>query len=207
MGPPGAGKGTQGGLLERDLGIPRFATGDILREEVRAGTGLGREARRYMDAGELVPDEVILGMMRGRLRGPGAESGFLLDGFPRTVAQAEALDALLDDLDVPLDAVVDIVVPDEELVRRLSGRRVCAACGSVTQAGAGDEEACGDCEGELRTREDDRPETVRRRLEVYREQTAPVLEWYADSVVPLVEIDGVGDVEDVHDRIREGIGA
>lgn len=203
MGPPGAGKGTQGEILEQDLGVPRYATGDILRDARRAGTELGREARRYMDAGELVPDDVILGIVREALAGKVAAEGFILDGFPRTVPQAEGLGRILDELDVRLDAVLDIDVPDEVIVRRLSSRRVCGDCGAV--AGPEDADGCPACGGELSERPDDRPETVRRRLEVYREQTAPVLAWYAASTVPVVRIDGVGAVREVADRVRAGL--
>jgi adenylate kinase len=203
MGPPGAGKGTQGEILEQDLGLPRYATGDILRDARRAGTELGREARRYMDAGELVPDDVILGIVREALAGEAAERGFILDGFPRTVRQAEGLGRILDDLGVRLEAVVDIDVPDEVIVRRLSGRLICRDCGVVVGPEGGD--GCPACGGELVQRGDDRPETVRRRLEVYREQTAPVLAWYAASTVPVVRVDGVGTVREVTDRVRAGI--
>ncbi len=203
MGPPGAGKGTQGEILEQDLGVPRYATGDILREAKRAGTAMGREAQRYMDAGELVPDDVILGIVREALAGEVAERGFILDGFPRTVPQAEGLGRILEDLGVRLDAVVDIDVPDEVIVRRLSDRRVCRECGAAV--GPGDGGACSACGGELAPRADDRPETVRRRLEVYRDQTAPVLAWYAASAVPVVRVDGVGAVREVASRVRAGI--
>lgn len=207
MGPPGAGKGTQGALLARRYGIPRYATGDILRAARRAGTELGREAQRYMDAGELVPDDVILGMMRERLDSEEAADGFLLDGFPRTVEQAAGLASLLDDLGQELDAVVDLRVSDEEIVRRLSARRVCADCGRVAPADHDRDEPCPECGGELRRRPDDEPATVRRRLEVYREETAPVLDWYRRSDVDVVEVSGRGDVEEVEERLVEAIAA
>jgi len=205
MGPPGAGKGTQGARLAERYGIPRYSTGDILRAARRAGTELGRKAQSYMDAGELVPDEVILGMMRETLGSEEASKGFLLDGFPRTVAQAEGLDDLLGDLDRSLDAVVDLEVPDEEIVRRLSSRRVCVDCGSVAPAGASDEALCAGCGGRLHRRSDDDPDTVRRRLEVYREQTAPVLDWYEASDTPVVSVGGSGPVDDVQERVVEAI--
>lgn len=203
MGPPGAGKGTQGEILEEDLGVPRYATGDILREARRAGTELGREAQTYMDAGELVPDDVILGIIREALAGEVAREGFVLDGFPRTVPQAEGLGRILDDLGIRLDAVLDIDVPDDVIVRRLSSRLVCASCG--TDAGADGDDVCPACGGELVPRSDDGPQTVLRRLQVYREQTAPVLAWYAASSVPVVRIDGVGTVDEVAERVRAGI--
>lgn len=203
MGPPGAGKGTQGEILAKDLGVPRYATGDILREARRAGTELGREARRYMDAGDLVPDEVIVGIIREALAGQGAHEGYILDGFPRTVPQAEGLGRILDDLGAGLDAVLDIDVPDEVIVRRLSSRRVCGSCGAA--AGPADVAVCHACGGELGQRSDDGPETVHHRLQVYREQTEPVLAWYAASMVPVIRIDGVGTVSEVAERVRAGI--
>jgi len=207
MGPPGAGKGTQGALLARRHGIPRYATGDLLREARREGTALGREAQRYMNAGELVPDDVILGMMREKLSSEEADGGFLLDGFPRTVAQVEGLDALLSDLGREIDAIVSLEVADEEIVRRLSSRRVCAECGRVASAGAECHELCQDCGNGLKRRADDEPETVRRRLEVYREETAPVLEWYERSDTPVRKVCGGGSVEDVQARIIEAMAS
>lgn len=207
MGPPGAGKGTQGALLARRFGVPRYSTGDILRAARREGTELGREAQRYMDAGELVPDDVILGMMREALSSGEASRGFLLDGFPRTVAQAEGLDRLLGGLDRSLTAVVNLEVADDEIVRRLSSRRVCGDCGAVAPAGAGSGETCGACGGELKRRPDDEPETVRRRLEVYREETEPVLAWYEASDTPVVRVRGTGEVDDVQDRVVEALAA
>lgn len=202
MGPPGAGKGTQGERLAERFGVPRLSTGDMLRDARKAGTELGREAGRYMDAGELVPDEVILGIVEEALDAGDARRGFLFDGFPRTVAQAEGLDALLRGRSEELDAVVSLEVPDEEIVARLSGRRVCEGCGAVTHvATVGDAEECAECGGRLVQRADDRPETVRRRLEVYREQTEPVLAHYAGSEVGLTAVDGTGDVDDVFARL------
>lgn len=205
MGPPGAGKGTQGDRIAGRYGISRYSTGDILRAARRNGTELGREAERYMDAGELVPDGVILGMMREALSSGDAGGGFLLDGFPRTVAQAEGLAALLEDIDRSLDHVVSVEVADEEIVRRLSSRRVCGACGAVAAAGSSRDASCEVCGGELRQRPDDAPDTVRRRLEVYRDQTSPVLDWYARSDTPLTTVEGVGDPADVEARIVAAI--
>jgi len=207
MGPPGAGKGTQGERLARSAGIPRFATGDMLREARREGTELGREARRYMDAGELVPDEVILGLIDEALAGSGGGDGFVLDGFPRTVAQAEGLAESLERHGETLDAVLYLDVPEEEIVRRLSSRRVCPECGAVTSvagraAGAG-EERCRECGAALVQREDDRPETIRRRLEVYRRETEPVLAWYRAGPVPVRSVDGTGEVDEIQSRLRE----
>jgi adenylate kinase len=215
MGPPGAGKGTQGARLSEWLGVPRYSTGDMLREARRAGTELGEKARRYMDAGELVPDEVILGLIDEALRRPEAAGGFILDGFPRTEAQAVGLREVLARRGESLDAVVDLQVPEEELVRRLSSRRVCPDCGAVWSSAAldSDEEGapCPECSAGVVQREDDRPETVRRRLEVYRSQTEPVLAWYAASDVPIVGVRGTGPVSEIQrrlrDRLSEGAGA
>lgn len=206
MGPPGAGKGTQGELLVGWLDVPRYATGDMLRAARAEGTELGREAARHIDAGELVPDDLVLGIVEEALDRDGAWDGFVFDGFPRTVEQAEGLGELLDRRDRALDAVVGLAVPEEELLRRLAGRRVCTSCGEVTgeaPEGGGNCPACG---GTLVPRGDDRPETVRRRLQVYREETAPVLRWYRDSDVPVHDVDGTGSVEEVHVRIRERLG-
>lgn len=211
MGPPGAGKGTQGERLEEILDVPRYATGDMLRAARRAGTEMGRRAAEYMDAGELVPDEVILGIVREALDRPEAADGWVLDGFPRTPAQAEGLTEILDERSESLDAVLYLDVPEEELVRRLSGRRVCEDCGLVTHLDdlpeEGDGGRCPDCGGELVQREDDRPGTVRRRLEVYREQTRPVLSRYRSAEVPVHEVDGTGPVERVTGRLRERLEA
>ncbi|MDX1579678.1 MAG: adenylate kinase [Gemmatimonadota bacterium] len=206
MGPPGAGKGTQGERLADELGVPRYGTGDMLRDARREGTELGRRAAEYMDAGELVPDEVILGIVREALERPEAADGFVFDGFPRTLEQAMGLRDVLRQRGEEIDAVFYLGVPEEELVRRLSSRRVCRDCGNVQ--GAPDGEDCTQCGGELYQREDDRPETVRRRLEVYRRQTEPVLEWYRRrSAVPVVEIDGTGAVEEVQRRLRRQLPA
>lgn len=206
MGPPGAGKGTQGDRIAERYGVPRLSTGDMLREARKAGTELGREATRYMDAGELVPDEVILGIVDEALSSPSAANGFLFDGFPRTVAQAEALDALLSQRQTPLDAVLSLDVPDGELVERISGRRVCEACGHVTHTRAvGSATECPDCGGPLAQRSDDLPETVRRRLGVYREQTEPVLEYYARGGTGLTAVNGLGTPDEVAGRLEEAL--
>jgi adenylate kinase len=178
FGPPGAGKGTIAGCLSEQWKVPHIATGDMLREEVRKASDLGRQAQGYMDAGELVPDHLILEMVRRRLREGDAQNGFILDGFPRTIAQAEALDGIVDR---GIDVVVDLQVPEHELVRRLSGRRVCPDCGAIyhvdtvppRQAGI-----CDRCGGKLIRRSDDAPEAVRNRLQVYLAQTAPALAYY-----------------------------
>ena len=177
MGPPGAGKGTQGELLARHLGVPRLSTGEMLREARSKRTVLGRRAQAYMDAGDLVPDEVVLGLVAEALDGPEPRKGFILDGFPRTIAQAEGLGEILKERGTPLDAVILLQVPEEELVRRLTGR-------------SADED-----------RTDDDPDTVRRRLNVYAAETEPVVRWYEDRGVPLIEADGVGSIEQIHGRL------
>lgn len=206
MGPPGAGKGTQGERIAGDLGIPRLSTGDMLREARRAGTAMGSEARRYMDAGELVPDEVILGIVGEALEAPGAANGFLFDGFPRTLAQADGLEALLHEKRIRLDAVVSLDVPDEELIDRISGRRVCESEGHVTHTRVvGESMICPDCGGALVHRTDDLPETVARRLGVYRELTEPLLDYYARNQVGLTVIDGTGHPDEVGTRLEEAL--
>lgn len=202
VGPPGAGKGTQAQFLARHLSVPSVSTGDIFRSNVGSGTALGREAKRYMERGDLVPDELTVGMVRDRLAEDDARKGFLLDGFPRTVAQARILDDLLLDSGTALDVAVELVVDDAEVVRRLSGRRTCRRCGHVWHVDFDPPErvdVCDRCGGELFQREDDRPETIRHRLEVYYEQTAPLVSFYAEHGL-LVGIDATGPVDDVTER-------
>jgi adenylate kinase len=202
MGPPGAGKGTQGDRLAARFSIPRLSTGDMLREARKAGSPRGREAQRYMDAGELVPDDVILGLVEEALATPAAAKGFLFDGFPRTMTQADGLSALLDSRSSELDAVVTLDVPDEELVARISGRRVCGACGHITHViEIGDDTGCAVCGGPLIQRSDDSEATVRRRLDVYREQTEPLLEYYARSPIGLTVVDGTGSVDEITEAL------
>ena len=206
MGPPGAGKGTQGDRIAATLGIPRLSTGDMLREARRDNTALGQEAQRFMDAGELVPDDVILGIVGDALEGPEAGRGFLFDGFPRTLAQADGLGTLLTDKGLELDAVLSLDVPDGELVARISGRRVCESAGHVTHTRVvGESSTCPGCGGTLIHRTDDLPETVARRLGVYREQTEPVLEFYASHEVGLTLVDGLGHPDDVAARLDEAL--
>ncbi|NIN70482.1 MAG: adenylate kinase [Gemmatimonadetes bacterium] len=203
LGPPGSGKGTQGERLAARSGVPKYATGDILRDAVRRGTALGDDAKRYMDAGELVPDEVVLGLVREALATPEATAGFILDGFPRTVAQAEGLQALLEERDAKLDAVVYFDVPEEELIRRLAGRRSCPSCGAVFNVHSDPPAVtgtCDNCGSKLETREDDREETVRNRLRVYHEHTRPLLRWYGEGSV-LREVAALGSVEEVYERL------
>jgi adenylate kinase len=209
LGPPGAGKGTQASHIVEAYGVPHISTGDILRANVKAGTALGTEAKRFMDAGELVPDEVIIGMVGDRLAEADAADGFLFDGFPRTVPQAEALDALLEDRGVPLDVVLELVVDHEEVVRRLTGRRTCAGCGRIFHLEydpPAAEGACDDCGGELQQRADDREEVVRNRLEVYTEQTEPLVAFY-EARGQLARIEATGSFDEVTDRVLRTLEA
>ena len=202
VGPPGAGKGTQAQFIASHLSIPKVSTGDIFRYNVSAGTDLGRQARAFMDRGDLVPDEITVAMVASRLAEDDAQAGFLLDGFPRNVPQAETLKKLLADWSLRLDIVLELVVDHDEVIRRLSGRRTCRSCGRVwhvafdppTRPGI-----CDECGGELFQRDDDREETIRHRLEVYQLQTQPLITYYADEGI-LLGIDATGPVEDVTDR-------
>ena len=200
LGPPGAGKGTQARRLAARWSVPQISTGDMLREAVAKGTPLGLEARRYMEAGELVPDAVIIGLVRERLTQPDGRKGFVLDGFPRTAAQAEALDQLLEAEGAPLDRVVLFEISDEELAARLTGRRVCGSCGRnyhlvfSPPRTAGRCDACG---GELCQRTDDEEATVRRRLAVYARDTRPLIDYYRGRGL-LTTISGAGTMEAVH---------
>jgi adenylate kinase len=205
LGPPGAGKGTQARELARGWGVPHIATGDMLREAVAAGTALGREAKGYMDKGALVPDDVIIGMIAERLRQPDARAGFLLDGFPRTIAQAEGLERLLKDLGLPLERGIYFDVATPELVRRLTGRRVCRACGHsfhVVSNPPRREAVCDACGGELYQRADDSEATVRNRLNVYTQQTAPLLDWYTGKGL-LASVSGEGAIEAIGRRVQD----
>jgi adenylate kinase len=203
LGPPGAGKGTQARRLAARWSVPQIATGDMLREAVAHGTPLGLEARRYMDAGELVPDAVIIGLVRERLAQADGRKGFVLDGFPRTAAQAEALDQLLEAEGTPLDRVVLFQVADEEPVARLSGRRVCRSCGRnyhVTLSPPRVAGRCDACGGELYQRTDDEEATVRRRLGVYARDTRPLVDYYRRRGL-LATISGTGAVDKVHEDL------
>jgi adenylate kinase len=204
LGPPGAGKGTQARELAQEWRIPQISTGDMLREAVAAGTPLGVEARRSMDQGALVPDSLIIKLIADRLGRPDAARGFILDGFPRTIGQAETLAGLLKDLDHPLDAVVYFDVSEPELLRRLTGRRVCRACGHsfhVTSNPPRRAGVCDACGGELYQREDDSEATVRKRLEVYQRQTSPLLAYYRDRGL-LGAVPGEGSIDAVRAAIR-----
>jgi adenylate kinase len=204
LGPPGAGKGTQAERLQEDFSLAHISTGDMLRAQVAAGTELGERAQGYMSAGELVPDEVILGMIRARISEQDAREGFLLDGFPRNASQADALTAALAESERRLTAALLIDVPDEEVVRRLGGRRVCAKSGHVYHVEFDPPKREGICDQDgsrLIQRDDDQEETIRRRLEVYARQTAPLIEYYEEAGL-LRRFDGTRTPEEVHDHIR-----
>jgi adenylate kinase len=208
LGPPGAGKGTQAERLREDFGLPHISTGDILRAEVAEGTELGKKAQRYMDAGELVPDDIIVGMIRERINTGDARDGFLLDGFPRNVRQADALAQALGELDRRLTAALLIDVPDDELVRRLAGRRVCVKNPSHIYHVEFDppkhEGVCDQDGSRLIQREDDQEDTIRKRLDVYHSQTEPLIDYY-DRAGLLRRFDGRRSAEEVHDHLRAAV--
>jgi adenylate kinase len=206
LGPPGAGKGTQAERITEDFDLPFISTGDMLRQAVKTGTDLGKKAKSYMDKGELVPDDVIIGVILERVEGAEAADGFVLDGFPRTIAQAEALDVAIGRLGRALTAVILLEVPDEEIVRRMSGRRVSPA-GRPYHVDFNPPKVPGKCDvdgSDLIQRDDDKPEVVRKRLEVYHESTAPLVDYYDDKGV-LRRFDGTLPPTDVHDHIRATI--
>jgi adenylate kinase len=204
MGPPGAGKGTQADRLRNDFDLPYYATGDILREAIEQGTDLGKEAGPIVEAGDLVPDELMIGVIMERIDTPEAEDGFILDGFPRTIGQAEALDEALDRRGRSLTAALLIEAPAEEVIRRLSGRRICAQKGHVYHVEFDPPKNEGVCDQDgsrLIQRDDDKPETIEKRLAVYREQTEPLIEWYDERGV-LRRFDGTRKPEEVHSHVR-----
>ncbi|HUL61520.1 MAG TPA: adenylate kinase [Methanocella sp.] len=199
FGPPGAGKGTQAKFLSEEFNVPHISTGDILRENVKKGTPLGMKAKSYMDRGELVPDALLYDLVKARLAEPDTKKGFLLDGYPRTIPQARALDEILDDLNRKLDAVVNIEVGTTALVRRLSGRRICRACGASYHVAFNPpraQDVCDACGGELYQRADDREEAIKNRLAVYKKQTQPVLDYYKKKGI-LIDVDGDREIEEV----------
>jgi adenylate kinase len=204
LGPPGSGKGTQGERLQEDFRLPYYATGDILRAAVRDATELGRTAKEYMDRGDLVPDEVIIGVIIERIKDPEAADGFILDGFPRTMPQAEALEAALETLERALTAALLIDVPDDEVVRRLGGRRTCAKNGHVFHLEFDppkEPEACDIDGSRLLVRDDDKPEVIRHRLDQYHSKTEPLVEYYEKKGL-LRRVDGSHSPDEVGDRIR-----
>jgi adenylate kinase len=207
LGPPGAGKGTQAKQLQEELKIPQIASGDLLRLAVRNKTPLGLQAKRFMDQGALVPDDLVLKLIEERLGEPDAARGFILDGFPRTLAQAEALREMLERNHQSIDLVLALVVPDQEIIKRISGRRTCKDCGAMYHTifdpprNVG---LCNKCNGELYQRDDDAEDTVKMRLEVYETQTRPLLNYYQDRGL-LRRIDGVGSLDDVRRRIEAAV--
>ncbi|HDI60177.1 MAG TPA: adenylate kinase [Desulfobacteraceae bacterium] len=211
LGGPGAGKGTQANYIKERYGIPQISTGDMLRAAVKAGTELGKEAKKFMDSGGLVPDEVIIGLVKERIKEPDCQQGFLFDGFPRTIPQADAMKAA----GVPIDAVVEIDVPDDEIIRRMSGRRVHLASGRTYHVVFNPPKVEGkdDVTGEpLIQRDDDKEETVRKRLKVYHDQTEPLVAYYKEwaakgeaSAPRYVRIEGVGKVEEIRDQIFKAL--
>lgn len=203
MGPPGAGKGTQAAKLVEKFGIPHISTGDMFRAAVKEGTPLGKQAKECMDGGQLVPDSITIGIVKERLAKADCCQGFILDGFPRTIDQADALDRTLVELGIKLDRVINITVPDGELVRRMTGRRICKSCGAtwhVTFHPPQNSDVCDKCGGIIHQRDDDKEETVVKRLTVYSAQTKPLIEYYQDKGL-YTEIDGQQDIEDVFDDV------
>jgi adenylate kinase len=208
LGPPGAGKGTQAKRLIDKYGIPQISTGDMLRAALKEGTPLGLEAKKYMDAGTLVPDSVVIGLVKERIQKPDCSKGYMLDGFPRNVSQAEALDKMLGELGMKIDHVVSIEVPNSELMGRLTGRRTCRACGAgfhVMFDPPKKEGVCDKCSGELYQRDDDNEKTVSSRLKVYDDQTKPLIEYYVKQA-KIRSVDGVGDMQDIFARIVAYLG-
>ncbi|GBE58415.1 adenylate kinase [bacterium BMS3Abin01] len=208
LGAPGAGKGTQAKKLIEKFGIPQISTGDLLRAAVAAGTELGKEAKTYMDKGELVPDSVVLGMVQERIKQDDCKEGYILDGFPRNTVQAEALDKMLAELGMSLDAALSVEVPTEDLMKRLTGRRTCAGCNQMYnihfQAPA-EEGKCDKCSGELFQRDDDKEETITKRLEVYQEQTAPLIDYYREKGI-LKSVTGTGDIDEIFQNVLQTLG-
>ena len=203
IGPPGVGKGTQAKFLVKAYNIPQISTGDMLRANVRDATPLGTEAKQYMNAGQLVPDAVILGMMKSRFNEPDCNAGYILDGFPRTIPQAEGLDNLLNDMGQQIDSVLVLNVNHEEIIKRLSSRRSCKECDTVYNLifdPPASENKCDKCDGILYQRDDDKPETIRQRLDVYSNQTSPLITFYSEKGL-VQTIDGTGKIDEVKERM------
>ena len=208
LGAPGAGKGTQAKMLADKYGIPHISTGDIFRANIKNGTELGKKAKEYMDQGLLVPDELVCDLVVDRVKQEDCNAGYILDGFPRTIPQAESLDAALGEIGEKVDYAINVEVPDENIVKRMSGRRACVACGAtyhIVHIPTKVEGICDRCGKELILRDDDKPETVTKRLNVYHEQTQPLIDYYTNKGV-LVEVDGTKDMNDVFDAIIEILG-
>ena len=209
MGPPGAGKGTQAARLVERYMIPHISTGDMFRAAVKEQTDLGKQAKAYMDAGQLVPDSVTIGIVKERLSKPDAQKGFILDGFPRTLEQARALDATLEELGIALTGVLNVNVPAEELISRVTGRRICRQCGAtyhIVHFPPTDPSRCNKCSGELYQRDDDREETVAKRLAVHQAQTKPLIEYYSKHGI-YTEINGLQPMDSVFKDIISALGS
>ncbi len=203
LGAPGAGKGTQAKKLIEKYGIPQISTGDILRKAVADGTPLGKEAKSYMDKGELVPDSVVIGLVKERLQQDDCKKGFILDGFPRNTSQAETLDKVLDEMGMPLQVALSVDVDFDVLMKRLTGRRTCKSCGQMYNiyfSPPQKEGVCDKCGGELYQRDDDKEETIKKRLEVYESQTAPLIDYYGKKGI-LKKVNGVGNIEEIFANI------
>lgn len=208
MGPPGAGKGSQAELIKKHFSLPHISTGDMFREAIARKTPTGLLAKSYIDKGELVPDEVTIELVRGRLQEPDAKNGFLLDGFPRTIAQADMLEEILKENQIKIDLVINLVVEDEILIKRISGRRICKSCGAtyhVETKKPKEMDRCDECQGELFQRADDNEETVKNRLAVYYRQTEPLLSYYREKGL-LRNIDGEGSIEAIFNEIKAILG-
>lgn len=209
LGAPGAGKGTQAKKIAAKYSIPHISTGDIFRANIKNGTELGKKAKTYMDQGLLVPDDLVVDLVVDRVGQDDCERGYVLDGFPRTIPQAEALTKALADMGQKVDYAIDVDVPDENILRRMSGRRACVGCGAtyhVVYAPTKKEGICDTCGGELILRDDDKPETVQKRLNVYHEQTQPLIDYYTEAGI-LKTVDGTVDIDDVFQSIVDILGA
>lgn len=208
LGAPGAGKGTQAKKIAEKYRIPHISTGDIFRANIKNGTELGKKAKTYMDQGLLVPDDLVVDLVVDRVNQKDCENGYVLDGFPRTIPQAEALDKALAKMNQKVDYAIDVEVPDENIIRRMSGRRACVDCGAtyhIEYAPTTKEGICDKCNGTLILREDDKPETVEKRLSVYHEQTQPLIDYYTKAGI-LKEVDGTQDIDVVFGQIAEILG-
>ena len=209
LGAPGAGKGTQAKKIAAKYGIPHISTGDIFRANIKNGTELGKKAKTYMDQGLLVPDELVVDLVVDRVNQDDCENGYVLDGFPRTIPQAEALTEALEKMGQKVDFAIDVDVPDENIVKRMGGRRACVTCGAtyhMVYAPTKKEGICDTCGGELILRDDDKPETVQKRLNVYHDQTQPLIDYYTSQGI-LRTVDGTVDIDDVFRAITEFLGA
>ena len=208
LGAPGAGKGTQAKMIAAKYGIPHISTGDIFRANIKNGTELGAKAKQYMDKGELVPDELVVDLVIDRFKEPDCANGYVLDGFPRTIPQAEALDKALTAIGENVDYAINVEVPDENIINRMGGRRACVGCGAtyhVVYSPTKVEGKCDTCGGDLIIRDDDKPETVKNRLAVYHEQTQPLIDYYTKKGI-IKEVDGTVDMNDVFKAITDILG-